>query len=100
MPRTFLAVLLGLAALAAIPTAASAQAPTLAADLAFAPPTGIARGDFSPGTIADLPTGVAVDGDRIYTVGRTQAGTGRQDIGIMARRTDGTSTRASPTTAS
>jgi hypothetical protein len=88
--RSLLAVVVMLATFAAAPAIAPAQAPTLTQDIAFAPPTGIARGDFREGTIADLPAAVAVDGDRIYTVGRTQAGTGGQDIGIMARRTDGT----------
>ena len=63
--------------------------PTLIPDLAFSPPTGIARGDFLAGTITDIPAAVAVDGDRIYTVGRTQGGTGGADIGILARRGDG-----------
>jgi hypothetical protein len=79
-------------ALLAFPAAAGAQAfsaPTLTPDLAFAPPTGIARGDFIAGTITDIAAAVAVDGDRIYTVGRTQGGTGGSDIGIIARRADG-----------
>ena len=78
--------------LALAPATAHAQGfapPTLVADLAFAPPTGIARGDFLAGTITDIPAAVAVDGDRIYTVGRTQGGTGGADIGIIARRSDG-----------
>jgi hypothetical protein len=80
LPAALLA--LGLAA----PAPAGAQAglpPSLAADLAFAPPSGIARTDF--GTSAtDVPSAVAVDGGRIYTVGRTDL-----DIGVIARRTDG-----------
>ncbi|HZB74835.1 MAG TPA: hypothetical protein VE526_01330 [Solirubrobacteraceae bacterium] len=90
--RTARTVLLGLAALAGSAPAAPAQAPppSLTLDLSFAPPSGIARSDFTSGTVADIPADVAVDGDRIYTVGRTQGGTGGQDIGVIARKTDGT----------
>src|SRR3954469_14660934 len=57
--------------------------------LPFAPPTGIARGDFATGTVTDIPAATAVDGDRIYTVGRTLGGSGGSDIGVLARRSDG-----------
>src|SRR5215208_2600603 len=67
--------------------AAAPLPPSLSLDLGFAPPTGIARSDFTAGTIADIPAAVAVDGDRIYTVGRTQ-GLG-QDVGIIARKAGG-----------
>ena len=75
----------------AVPAAAVAAPlpPSLSADLTFAPPTGIARSDFIAGTIADIPAAVAVDGNRVYTVGRTQGGSGGQDIGIIARKVGG-----------
>jgi uncharacterized delta-60 repeat protein len=70
---------------------ASAQAPpppTLALDTRFAPPDGIARDDLS-GTATDIPSAVAVDGERIYTVGETRDSAGDSDIGIVALRADG-----------
>ena len=79
----------------ALPAAAAAQTgtippPSLTVDTFFAPPNGIADGDFSPtNIIPDIPSGVAIDGDRIYLVGRTGSSISA-DIGIMARRTDGT----------
>src|SRR5919112_1658837 len=77
----------------ALPSSAAAQAtpaPALTVDTFFAPPSGIADGDFSPtNIIPDVPAAVAVDGDRIYTVGRTGSSISA-DIGIMARRPDGT----------
>jgi hypothetical protein len=78
----------------ALPAAAGAQTgtippPSLTVDTFFAPPNGIADGDFSPtNIIPDIPSAVAVDGDRIYTVGRTGSSISA-DIGIMARRLDG-----------
>ena len=91
MGRLRLVLPAALAALAVAAPAAHAQAPapSLTADTAFAPPTGIARLDFATGTVADVPSAVAVHGERIYTVGRTQGGSGGQDIGIMAQRRDG-----------
>jgi hypothetical protein len=84
------ALVAAVAALAAAPASAQTPLPpSLSADLSFAPPTGIGRTDFAAGTIADVPTAVAVDGDRIYTVGRTQGGSGGQDVGIIARKADG-----------
>jgi hypothetical protein len=77
----------------AVPAAAAAQsapAPTLSTDTFFAPPTGIADGDFSPtNIIPDIPSAVAVHGDRIYVVGRTGSSI-NADIAIIARRTNGT----------
>src|SRR5918997_1930738 len=89
MRRALLAGALVAVAAAAPASAQAPLPPSLSAELGFAPPTGIARSDFAAGTIADVPSAVAVDGDRIYTVGRTQGGSGGQDVGIIARRIDG-----------
>src|SRR5215208_4982188 len=76
----------------ALPAAAGAQgapAPSLTVDTFFASPSGIADRDFSPtNIIPDIPSAVAIHGDRIYTVGRTGSSISA-DIGIMARRSDG-----------
>ncbi len=77
-------------ALAAAPASAQLPAPSLTPDSAFAPPTGIAKYDFNAGTSPDITAGVAVAGDRIYTVGETRASTGDANIAILARRPDGT----------
>jgi hypothetical protein len=85
------ATLLFAIALALVPAAAAngQTAPSLAVDTFFAPPSGIADGDFSPtNIIPDVPAAVAVAGDRIYTVGRTGSSFSA-DIGIIARRSDG-----------
>lgn len=87
-PRILVLLTLALAALCA--PAQAATPASLSVDLSFAPPSGVARSDFTPGTIADLPNGTAVHGDRIYTVGQTNGGSGGQDMGIVARRADGT----------
>lgn len=78
-------------ALAVLPGTASAAlpAPSLAIDAAFAPPSGVAEDDFTSGIATDLANGTAVDGDRIYTVGEVRGATSN-DIGIVARHTDGT----------
>ena len=81
-----------LAALAIFAGTAAAQAPpepSIAVDTAFAPPSGISKFDFTTGTAADVAGGVAVYGDRIYTVGETRDSSGDADIGITARRPDG-----------
>ena len=94
MRRTtqLLALLAGLAPLAAAaPAQAQAPpAPALTVDTFFAADRGgIADTDFSPTNIVpDLAAAVAVDGDRIYTVGTT-GGSSNQDIGIIALRPDG-----------
>ena len=82
--------LLGIAA----PAGAALLPPSLTADSAFAPPAGIARFDFRPGNSApDVPTGVAVFGDRTYTVGESASPTQNpdrgKDVAIIARRADG-----------
>jgi hypothetical protein len=66
--------------------------PSLSPDFRFGLPLvdGIARSDLTAGTIEDIPTAVAVDGDRVYTVGRTRGDpSGGQDIGIVARKVGG-----------
>jgi hypothetical protein len=81
-----------LAALAVLAAPALAQAPpkpSIRVDTAFAPPSGVSKFDFTPGTAADVAGGVAVYGDRIYTVGETRDSTGDADIGITARKPDG-----------
>jgi hypothetical protein len=79
---------LGLAGPAALaPGDALGQAPLpprLSVDRAFSPPSGVAR-DSSPGLVADTPHGVAVDGERIYTVGDSAG-----NVVIIARRANGT----------
>ena len=82
--------LLGVAA----PAGAALLPPSLTADSAFAPPAGIARFDFRPGNSApDVPTGVAVFGERTYTVGESASPTQNpdrgKDVAIIARRADG-----------
>jgi len=78
-----LLVLAGLATLA--PGDARGQAPPrLSVDPAFSPPSGVAR-DSSAGFIANTARGVAVDGERIYTVGDSGG-----NLVIIARRADGT----------
>ena len=84
-----LALLAGIVPLAAAPVAHGQVPPSLTLDTFFAPPSGIADGDFSPtNIIPDVPAAVAVHGDRIYTVGRTGSSSS-QDIGIIARHADG-----------
>ena len=79
-------LLLALAcALAQNPAVASAQsppAPSLGLDTAFSPPSGIARDGTS--NTSDTAGGVAVDGDRIYTVGESNG-----DVAIIARTPNG-----------
>ncbi len=91
--RRTAALILAVAALALLPAAPAQTAtpppPSLTVDTFFAPPNGIADGDFSPtNIIPDIPSAVAIDGDRIYLVGRTGSSISA-DIGIMARRSDG-----------
>ena len=72
--------------------AAHAQAPlapSLTVDDRFAQPDGIAR-DALVGEDTDIPSAVAVSGDRIYTVGEARNAAGDSNVGIVARRTDGT----------
>jgi hypothetical protein len=91
--RHALACLLALAGLLALAPAASAAdpAPTLSLDTTFAPPTGIAKFDFTSGSSAtDQPYGAAIDGTRTYTVGETRDASGDSQVGIIARRADGT----------
>lgn len=80
----------GLWAALAAPATAAPPVPSLAADTRFAPPSGIAKFDFTTGTAADVTGGVVVVGERIYTVGETRDSTGDADIAIIARRPDGT----------
>ena len=81
-------LLVGLAGPATLaPGDARGQAPLpprLSVDPAFSPPSGVAR-DSSAGFVADTPHGVAVDGERIYTVGDSGG-----NVVIIARRADGT----------
>ena len=89
MRRTLTLVTL-LAALAPA-AAAHAQAPlppSLTIDTFFAAPFGIANDEVSTNIVSDTPAGVAVHGDRIYTVGTT--GSTGQDVGITARGMDAT----------
>ena len=65
------------------------MSPSLQVDTRFAPPTGIVEYDFASGIATDRALGVAVDGDRIYTVGESLNG-GNRDVAITARRSDGT----------
>ncbi len=74
---------------AATPVAAAPLSPSVQVDTRFAPPTGIVEYDFASGIATDRALGVAVDGDRIYTVGESLNG-GNRDIAITARRSDGT----------
>lgn len=86
--RTGVAILGVAIAVAVAPAAAQAPAPSLAVDTKFAPPDGVARDDIS-GNLTDIPSAVAVDGNRIYTVGEARDGSSDSDIGIVVRRTDG-----------
>jgi hypothetical protein len=88
--RALRAVLLAAVALvaAAGPATAQTPAPSLAVDARFAPPDGVARDDLS-GNLTDIPSAVATDGNRIYTVGEARDGSSDSDVGIIARRTDG-----------
>lgn len=82
------ALLPGLAVIALLtPGVASAQSippPSLSVDTAFAPTSGVAR-ENAPTTTRDDAYDVAVDGDRIYTVGESGG-----DVAIYARKTNGT----------
>ena len=83
------AVLAGLVVLAAAPAGAQAPlAPSLVLDTRFAPPQGIARDDLS-GNATDIPSAVAVDDGRIYTVGEARDSASDSNIGIVVRRPDG-----------
>ena len=84
---------LALLALLAFVAPAGAQTPlppSVSADTVFSPPTGINDFDFTPGTSVDATGGVAVHGNRIYTVGETRLNASDPTIGITARRLDGT----------
>jgi hypothetical protein len=84
-----LAVLVVLIALSAAPAGAQAPlAPSLVLDTRFAPPQGIARDDLS-GNATDIPSAVAVDNGRIYTVGEARDSASDSNIGIVVRRPDG-----------
>jgi hypothetical protein len=61
---------------------AAPLAPSLTLDSTFSPPTGIAVDGTANKT--DVPGGVAVDGDRIYTVGESDG-----NVTIVARRPSG-----------
>jgi hypothetical protein len=81
--RTLLLALAGMAIV--LPGTASAQAPlapSLTLDTLFAAPTGVAKDDITGK--ADVPGGVAVDGERIYTVGESDG-----NVTIVARRPSG-----------
>ena len=81
--RAVLLAATALAVLGAGPAAAQAPlAPSLTLDTLFAPPTGVAVDGVA--SSADVPGGVAVDGDRIYTVGESAG-----NIAILARRPTG-----------
>ncbi len=84
------AVLAGFAAflVAGLASAQAPPPPSLALDTSFAPLDGIARDDPS-GNATDIPSAVAVDGQRIYTVGETRDSAGDSNIGIVARLADG-----------
>lgn len=84
-----LLIALALVAVAAPSAGAQALPPSVVADTAFSPPTGISDFDFTPGTSVDAAGGVAVDGERIYTVGETRISSSNPSIGITARRLDG-----------
>jgi hypothetical protein len=91
MARKLVAGLWALLALGTGAQTAGAQvplAPSLAVDTRFAPPQGIARDDLA-GAATDIPSAVAVDGDRIYTVGEARDSAGDSNVGIVVRRSDG-----------
>jgi hypothetical protein len=84
-----LAVLLGLSVFCAAPARAQAPLPpSLTLDARFAPPQGIARDDLG-GSATDIPSAIAVDGQRIYTVGEVRDSAGDSNLGIVARGPDG-----------
>ena len=90
--RRLLTAGLAAAIVAIAPAPAAGQnvlAPSLVVDTPFSPPDGIARVDLA-GNLTDIPSGVAVDGQRIYTVGEARDTSSNSDIGIVAHRTDGT----------
>ncbi|MCW3014589.1 MAG: hypothetical protein JWO02_1681, partial [Solirubrobacterales bacterium] len=87
---------LGLAVVLAVALCATASAdvlsdPTLTLDTYFAPPSGIARTDFTAGATSS-PHASATDTslNRIYSVGETGSGTSG-NVAIVARHPDGTS---------
>lgn len=85
-----LALIASGALLAVVPAAqAGLLAPSAVLDTAFAPPTGVARFDLAQGTAPDLPTAIAVAGDRTYTVGDTRGPDGDTKVLVVARRRDG-----------
>ncbi len=95
-PACALGAILTTSALLAVaaPAGATLLPPSLTADTAFAPPAGVARFDFRPGnSIHDIPTGIAVSGQRTYTVGESASPTQNpdrgRDVAIIARRADG-----------
>jgi hypothetical protein len=75
-------------AVAAPAGAAGPLPPTVQVDTRFAPPSGIAEYDFTSGIATDRAAAVAVDGNRIYTVGEAQS-SGNRDVAVIARRSDG-----------
>jgi uncharacterized delta-60 repeat protein len=86
--RIALAVAALVLVLGVAPAVSQAPAPSLSVDTKFSPPDGVARDDLS-GNLTDIPGAVAVDGNRIYTVGEARDGSSDSDVGIVARRTDG-----------
>ncbi len=66
---------------------AASPAPTLTLDTAFAPPSGLARDDFTGGS--ENPYAVATYGGQIYVVGQTTL-EDKNTIAILARRSNGT----------
>jgi hypothetical protein len=66
---------------------AASPAPTLTLDTAFAPPSGLARDDFTGGS--ENPYSVATFGGRIYVVGQTTF-ENKTTIALLARRGNGT----------
>jgi hypothetical protein len=75
--------------LLSVPAVAQAPlAPSLSVDTRFAAPDGIARDDIG-GNLTDIPSAVAVDGDRIYTVGEVRDSNSNSDVAVIARRSNG-----------
>jgi hypothetical protein len=85
MKRFLAGVLLSLL----VPGAASAASPTptLTLDTAFAPPSGLARDDFTSGS--ENPYSVAAFGGRLYAVGQATVDD-KATIAVLARRSNGT----------
>jgi hypothetical protein len=86
--RLALAGVLALAAAAPAAAQTTPVVPSLQLDTRFATGDGVARDDLN-GTLTDIPSGVAVHGDRIVVVGESRDSSSNSDVGIVARRANG-----------